>query len=577
MKKTTMIVAAFLLSLAGLRAQSLKDGIADLDADRFKGAIAVFEKLLAANPNNVEATYWLGQTYLDEDRNDLARDLYAKALVSSNNAPLILVGAGHVDLLDKKTAEARQKFETAITATTTKKGGDPDILNAVGRANVDAKAGDMNYAVSVLEQASQRDSKNPNIWLNLGNAYRKQSPGEGGGRAIQAYQHALDVDAHYAIAYLRISKLFESQKNWDPMLENLNKAIQADPNFSPAYYELFYYYFFRNKFDDADAYLQKYIDSRKPETYIADQYLYAQLCWARKDFDCAITKAQSVLNAEQNFTKPKVYKLLADAYLQKNDVQNARKYLDQYLQREKEPIAFDMQLKADIYSKIPGMEDTVFNAYLSVANLDTVVDNKIEVLKKGAQFFKDAKQRDKEAQLLTKMIELKPKPIINDYFDVMIADYYSQQYAKSRDWALTMIDKYPNEIYGYDWAFNNAKVIDTVRKDSIAVPDAMKLINFASTDTVKFKRQIISSASFLGIYYANDKGVMDSAIMYLRKWQAVDSANADKIEANIQILQKAQARQQTGTPPKGNALPKAPKREPAEKPRTAATTDLKKD
>ncbi len=577
MKKTTMIVAAVLFSLAGLRAQNLKDGIADLEADRFKGAIAVFEKLLADNPNNVEATYWLGQTYLDEDRNALARDLYAKALVSSNNAPLILVGSGHVDLLDKKTAEARQKFETAITATTNRKGPDPDILNAVGRANVDAKAGDMNYAVSVLEQASQRDSKNANIWLNLGNAYRKQSPGEGGGRAIQAYQKALDVDPHYAIAYLRISKLFESQKNWDPMLDNLNKAVEADSKYSPAYYELFYYYFFRNKFDDAQAYLQKYIESRKPETYIADEYLYAQLCWARKDFDCAITKAESVLNGEKDFTKPKVYKLLADSYLQKNDIPNARKYMDQYLQREKEPIAFDMQLKADIYSKIPGMEDTVLNAYLSVANLDTVLANKVEVLKKGAQYFKDAKQRDKEATLLTKLVEIKPEPIINDYFDVMIADYYSEQYAKSRDWALTIINKYPDQVYGYDWAFNNSKVIDTVRKDSIAVPDAIKLVDFASTDTVKYARQIISAASFLGIYYANDKGVTDSAIMYLRKWQRVDSANADRIEANIQILQKAQARTQTGTPPKGNALPKAPRPDPAEKSRTNGKADLKKD
>ena len=48
---------------------------------------------------------------------------------------------------------------------------------------------------------------------------------------------------NFAYPYVRIAKLFETQKQWDLVLENLNKAIQVDPNFSLAYYELFYYYF----------------------------------------------------------------------------------------------------------------------------------------------------------------------------------------------------------------------------------------------------------------------------------------------------------------------------------------------
>ncbi len=48
-------------------------------------------------------------------------------------------------------------------------------------------------------------------------------------------------------------------------------------------------------------------------------FLYAQLCWARKDFDCAVTKAESVATVMGEKTKPKVYKLLADANFQKGD------------------------------------------------------------------------------------------------------------------------------------------------------------------------------------------------------------------------------------------------------------------
>lgn len=89
--------------------------------------------------------------------------------------------------------------------------------------------------------------------------------------------------------YLRLAKLFESQKNWELYLQYLNDGIAKDQKFTAAYYELFYYYFFRAQFAEAENYLTKYIDSKLPETDIQDQFLYAQLCWAKK-----ILTAQSV-------------------------------------------------------------------------------------------------------------------------------------------------------------------------------------------------------------------------------------------------------------------------------------------
>src|SRR5688572_22857692 len=108
MKKTLMIVAAGLLLVTGLKAQTVQEGVNHLYADRFQSAVSVFDKLIAANPNNIDAIYWLGQTYLDMDQNDQARQLYDKALTTSANAPLLMVGRGHVDLHDKKINEARQ-------------------------------------------------------------------------------------------------------------------------------------------------------------------------------------------------------------------------------------------------------------------------------------------------------------------------------------------------------------------------------------------------------------------------------------------------------------------------------------
>ena len=99
MKKSAIVLffAAF-LSITAL-AQNVQEGVSHLYAERYGSAKSVFEKLLASNPNNIEATYWLGQTYLAQDDIAGAKGIYDKALAANGNAPLILVGTGHVELL----------------------------------------------------------------------------------------------------------------------------------------------------------------------------------------------------------------------------------------------------------------------------------------------------------------------------------------------------------------------------------------------------------------------------------------------------------------------------------------------
>jgi len=214
MKKTAITFLTFgLLLITGLKAQTLQDGIKALNGDRYGTAKSIFEKLIATNPNNLDAIYWLGQTYFDMDDNTAGRQLYEKTLQANGNAPIILVGLGHADLLDNKLTDARQRFEAALTASRNpKKGDDPNILYAIGRANVDAKLGDFKYAIEKLQAAAEKDPKNPEIYVQLGNAYRKADPGNGGNQAYQNYTKALEVDPSYALASIRLAKLFETQK-----------------------------------------------------------------------------------------------------------------------------------------------------------------------------------------------------------------------------------------------------------------------------------------------------------------------------------------------------------------------------
>ena len=551
MKKISItFLVAGLLFVSAIQAQSIQDGVKDLYAERYKSAKAVFEKLLASNPNNIEATYWLGQTHIAMEDTAGAKKVYEKALLASANAPLVIVGMGQVELMQNKVSEARQRFETAITMTKGRKGNDPVILNAVGRAITETysdkkKIGDINFAIQKLEEASQEKIKEESlladIYLNLGNAYRKAKPGESGGLAYQNYQKSIDADPTFPVPHYRMAQLFNSQRNWDLFEKHLKDAIAKDPRYAPAYYDL--YYLKLGDFAVAEQYAKKYIESSDPDPQ--NDYLRVQILWAKKDFDGAITGAKNIISQAGANTKPIVYKLIADSYLQKKDTGAAKEYVDQYFSKVKpeKVTALDYKLKADIYSAIPGQEDVVFNSYLEGVDADTIMENKIDLLKKGAEFFKSKGQREKEGDLLAKLVQIKPNPTINDRFYAGVAYYFGGAYPKSYAIFDTVLQKNPDEIYGYEWKFNNAKLIDTTKQDSIAVPDALKLLAFTEKDTVKYKKQYISAVSFLAIYYANKAGDKEKAIEYLKKWQNMDPVNKDAIQKNIDILSKAMIRE----------------------------------
>src|ERR1700750_1116315 len=91
-------------------AQSVDQGKKFLYYQRYKSAKDVFDKILASNPNNIDAVYWEGQTLLAMKDSVAAQDLYSKTLQSNGNAPMLLAGMGGVELRFGKTADAKQHF-----------------------------------------------------------------------------------------------------------------------------------------------------------------------------------------------------------------------------------------------------------------------------------------------------------------------------------------------------------------------------------------------------------------------------------------------------------------------------------
>ncbi len=567
MKKTFFVVLTLtLFTVIKTEAQTLQEGINHLYADRYKNAEKVFKQILAVNPNVIEATYWLGQTYLDMDDNDAARQLYDKALMANGNAPLLMVGKGHVHLLDKKKDDARQLFESALTISRTKKGDDPVILNAIGRANVDAKEGNFQYAIEVLEQALLRDPKSADIALNLGNAYRKANPGQGGGKAYEFYKKALELNPNFVYAYIRIAKLFETQGNWELVLTNLNDAIAKDQNFSPAYYELFYYYFFKADYNQSDVEFKKWEDSRPGEDLVEQNYINSQLCWAKKDFDCAISKAESVKTAMGGKVKPKVFRQLAYSYSGKGDYGNAKKNIDEFFLKSKDgPIPADYILKAEIYAGAGVPCEELYGVYLTGANLDSVLQSKIEYLNKAADYFKTKKCTKQEADMRMLVFNIRKNPNPASLVNIGILYSQSGELIKADSLFAVYSVAFPDSIYGYSWRGRVNFTIDTSMTVepyiSTMLLNYQKTLDIAMTDKNRFKSMGTNAAMILAGYFNNIRSSRDTSLSYILKGLEIDSTNV-QLKSIKEIFDKQMAPKQPKTPSKSNNKPVSAIRKP---------------
>lgn len=567
MKITLSFLTAGVFTASVVQAQSVQDGVKDLYAERFQSAKATFDKLLASNPNNIDATYWLGQTYLAMDDVAAAKAVYDKALTTSANAPLLSVGRGEVDLEEKKVNEARQRFEAAITMSSGKKGADPAILNAVGEAITDVydekdKIGDINFAVAKLEEAAAANPKDAwlraDIFTNLGDALRKAKPGENGGKAFENYQKANQADPNYPKAYLRTAMLFYSQKNWELYERYANQSVERDPKFAPGYYELAYYKMSKLDLNAAKTFAQKFKENADADP--SNAYLECSMDYANKNYDQAIACANDMIAKSNGKPKPKVYKLIAYSLVDKKDTAAAKDYVDKYFANEKsENIeAADFDLKAKVYSVIPGQEQVVVDAYKEGIKADTSVDNKIALLKKGADFFLQKGQNELAGDLYAVILDIKPNATINDYFAAGYTSYYKGKlYEKA--WGIfdKARTKFPTWNYAYQLTYKSSAVFDSANAKNILVPDAEKLIEFSKTDTAaNAKTNTFQAAYTLANYYNDVVKDKAKAIEYLTimKGATADPAVQAQIETNIKALSapapKAAPQTAPGTKPK---------------------------
>lgn len=557
-RKTLSIVAGLIFAMTGVMAQSMDDGFKQMYYGNYQSAKQVFEQVISSKPTDGRAYYYAAMSQLGLEDEAGAKATLQKGSAAVPNDPLIMVGLGRIDLVEGNSAAARQKFEAALTATNNKNG---EVSRAVADANTETKGGDRKYALAVMEKlfdnsyVKKRDQYEPTVQdqVELGDAYRYLG-GEYGGRAINAYEKALEMDPKYAEAIMKQGLVNYNANLLQQAVNDFARSTEVDPKYSPAYYELYQFYFTQKKsqFDlgKAKQYLQKYLETADPSDRIKNEYYLASIMFFDKDYDGAITKAQSLMSIANDSYKAKLNRLIADAYLQKGDAAKAQEVLDKYVasvgEDKLEPL--DYKILSEVYGHVKTTDSTTQAAneqkalmYLEkFAESDTTLD--ADRIEEVAKAYTNARVFTKAGEWYQKLVNYKTKkntpPSALDYYNVGLSYYRAAagetidtNLLNRADTAFAMLaEKYPDITTGHYWRGMANAGKDTEAKSGVAKPYFEKYISMAEGDTEKNKAGLIKAYTYIMVYYYNIKDEAQMKV-YMDKLAPIDPQN----EAMLQI------------------------------------------
>ncbi len=556
--KVGVMFLAGLLFTNLIFAQSVDDGKKFIYYERYKSAKESLQKVLAANPNNDEAAYWLGQAMIrpdDKTAKDIAdaKTLYQTKLAANPNSALLMAGIGHIELLEGKTQDARNHFEAAISLS---QGKSIPVLNAIGFANgdFDSKNGDPAYAIDKLKQATQiKKFNDPDVYVNLGDAYRKF---QDGGNAILSYQAALALDPKYARANYRMGKVYESQGAGQVsiFMKYYNDAIAQDPAYAPVYNNLYQYYYNTDVPKSAE-YLEKWLANADDDPKAC--YYRASIKYAQGLFNDAISKANECITAGGATPYANLYGLIAYAYNRLNDSINAKKYFEEYFQKQlPEKIGGgDYSTFATILLKFPGNEAQAGTYIDKAVALDSIESNKVSYLKAIAGVYQSQKKYKESADWFKKILFVKKNLSKTDLYNAGYDYFRGAQFDSSISVFNMYTQKFPDDIFGYYMIGKANAGIDSTGAQGLAVAPYEKAIEIGekAPDKEKVKVQLIGAYKFFIEYYYNVKKDQATALSYIDKALALDPSDTQLV-SNREFI----ATNDPKAPPKKPTAPKTP-------------------
>ncbi|WP_188931575.1 tetratricopeptide repeat protein [Puia dinghuensis] len=532
MKRVLFVFAIFFM-MGGSKAQSVAEARKLLYYDRYDGAASQLRAALKADPGNSEAWWLLEQVYVHQKRVPALRDTLGQMPAAVAQQPMGLCAYGQLLLEEHKKDSAMGYFNRAMEMTKQK---DVPVMLAITRAEDAADSADANYAyaVDVLNKAIKREKRNADLYVAQGNIYRHMMDGT---NAYKAYQDALAQDSHNVEALYRMGKIFVSQNNAEMYLKYFTDATTADPLYAPAWYELYYYNYFRDV-NKAKECLDHYIAASDPSP--KNDYLVTDLLYSSRKYAEAIDHARQLIARQGKVSEPRLYKLVAYSYKELHDSTKALDYMKQYFQLQTDTgfVVKDYSTMGEIYASL-GQADSAAVYFVKADGLEKDSIQRQDDARKLADLYKKQKDYSNEAQWLGKYYTGNTKATNLDLFNWGLAHYMAKEYPAADTVFGIYETKYPEQEFGYYWRARCGAAIDTAMSKGLAIPDYMKLIEVDAKDSTNktFRKHLIEAYGYIAAYKANTEKDYAGSIDYFERLLSLDPNNTDA-QRYVAILKK---------------------------------------
>ncbi|MDD5583621.1 MAG: tetratricopeptide repeat protein [Candidatus Omnitrophica bacterium] len=197
-------------------------GIAAFMQYDYQAASGYFLKALDLHPEFGEAMYYLGRAYDQLGQGQ-------EALVTMTKARNVFQRKGQV--------EYAQKCGDALMSLNDRYQADVPLVarNLAAEGIKSLEAGNDVQAISFLRESILLDSKNANLYHELGTIYASKSEFY---EAIEYYREALKYAPNFTAAYISIGEAYVKIGKHEEALDAFKKALALDKNNSRCYYDM---------------------------------------------------------------------------------------------------------------------------------------------------------------------------------------------------------------------------------------------------------------------------------------------------------------------------------------------------
>lgn len=516
MKKFVMISAAFAGFTFTVGAQTLQDAINKTENEQYEAADADFKALIAKEPTKGDYYFYYGENFFENENLDSALIMYKKGSEVNAMYPLNFAGIGKVYLYQNKEADANTNIFKAKTLAEDKSNKAYKALTYMKIAEAYTNAPtykNLPEAIKLLNDAMKLDSKNPEVYILMGDALLEQNPTDGGA-PIKQYDKAFDLDKKSVKAILRKGKLYERGRNYTEALKYYKEAQDINPNFAPAYRGMAEIYTKATRYSEAIENWKKYLQlNNSPKARVR----YAYNLFQAKQYQDAVNEIETIFKNEPNISsKDYLNRVLGFSYYEvgdKTDKEAYKKGLDAINKFFEDTKGKDFKYIPDDYKYKGMLLSKTGQDSLGVIELERAIEldptANCEIWGDIGKIWVKARSYDKAIAAYEKKGTCEKGLSAQDYYDMGRAYYYGPKDFVKADTAFSKLTQSnPNYAIGYFWRAKANVQQDLKNEKWLAKPHyekAIELVKPEERSTPSYKSNVIEAAEYLGYYYLVNK------------------------------------------------------------------------